>query len=145
VENTLAGIPVASVMNPAPEALSPNVSVNDFVVDHAMRGQRAMPVVEDGKLIGIMSVTDAKHLATDAWPTTTVRDVMTRSPLTTVTPDDSLATAFDLIVAHGVHQLPVVNADTLVGMVTRADVMGHLHSRSGNSRQPSAVTFARTT
>ena len=38
-------------------------------------------VVESGRLLGIVSITDAKHLAQGEWATTPVSEVMTRMPL----------------------------------------------------------------
>jgi hypothetical protein len=42
-------------------------------------------------LVGLMSTTDAKHLADAAWTTTSVGDGMTVRPLKTVAPDADLA------------------------------------------------------
>src|SRR5216684_4540597 len=82
VRDILDGVPVATVMDTSPVVADPALSVQDFVFEHTMRhGRRALPVVEDGRLVGIVSITDAKHLAHDAWPTTPVGEVMTRMPL----------------------------------------------------------------
>jgi Zn-dependent protease/CBS domain-containing protein len=135
VQSQLAGVLVTRVMDPSPETLSSRVSVRDFVMEHALRrGQRALPVVEDGRLLGIVSVTDAKHLNQDAWAITPVRDVMTRVPLKTLTPEDDLAAALQLMVESGVHQLPIVRNDALLGMLSRGDVMRYLHM--GQELQP---------
>ena len=109
------------------------------MLEHVLRrGQRALAVVEDGRLLGIMSVTDAKHLGQEAWATTPVSEVMTRTPLKTLSPDASLAAALQLMVENGVHQLPIVQHDALVGMVSRADVMRYLHAGLGRPERPSA-------
>jgi hypothetical protein len=42
-------------------------------------------------LVGLMSITDAKHPAHAAWSTTSVNAVMTPTPLKTVAPDADLA------------------------------------------------------
>jgi Zn-dependent protease len=131
-ESILARVPVTSVMDAAPERLSPALTVNDFVLEHVIgHHQRALPVVEDGRVVGIMSVTDAKHLDQSAWPTSTVGDVMTRMPLKTLGPDANVADALQLMVDSGVHQVPIVDNDALVGMVSRADVMRALQSGLG--------------
>jgi Zn-dependent protease len=127
VRNVLEGVPVTSVMDPSPEALPPMLTVRDFVIDHVLRrGQRAMPVVDDGGLVGIVSLTDAKHLDQHAWTTTPVEVVMTHMPLKTLPPEADLAAALEVMVQNDVHQLPVVRNHTLVGMLSRADVMRYL-------------------
>jgi len=137
VRNALGGVPVERVMNPLPEAASPVLSVSDFVVDHVLRrGQRALPIVENGRLVGLMSITDAKHLSQQAWATTPVGDVMTRMPLKTLTPESDLTLALELMVQNGIHQLPVVRNGVLVGVVSRGDVMRYL--QHGPTSQPPA-------
>src|SRR5439155_4428594 len=108
VRDILEGVPVATVMDTSPVVADPALSVQDFVFQHTMRhGRRAVPVVEDGRLVGIVSITDAKHLPHDAWATTPVGRVMTRMPLRTLGPEADLSAALELMVANGVHQLPI--------------------------------------
>ena len=64
-----------------------------------------LPVVRsDGELVGIMSLTDAHRVQTDAWATTTVASAMTPTPLRTVTSNASLDTALQDMVDHSLHQ-----------------------------------------
>ncbi len=53
--------------------------------------------------------------------TTRVDEVMTDSPVT-VSPEDSLQHALDLIERHQVHELPVVEHERLIGIVTDGDL-----------------------
>ena len=71
-------------------------------------------------------ITDAKHLPHDAWATTPVGRVMTRMPLRTLGPEADLSAALELMVANGVHQLPIVRDGALVGMLSRSDVMRYM-------------------
>jgi CBS-domain-containing membrane protein len=44
-------------------AVPPNLSVEDFVFEQVMRhGHRALPVVDNGRLMGIVSLSDARKL-----------------------------------------------------------------------------------
>jgi Zn-dependent protease/predicted transcriptional regulator len=132
LEQSLAQVPVTSIMDRSLDHVSSELTVSDFVVDHVSRGgRRAMPVLDSGQLVGIMSVTDAKHVDQPAWPTTRIAEVMTRASLHTLGPEANLADALQLMVDHGVHQVPIVQGGALVGMVTRADVMRYMQSASG--------------
>jgi CBS-domain-containing membrane protein len=51
---------------------------------------------------------------------------MTRSPLKTVTPDSDLKRALELLVEGTLNQVPVVDGDHLVGLLSRADVLRFL-------------------
>jgi CBS domain-containing protein len=67
-------------MRSLPAVAEPALSVHDFVFEHTLRhGHRA--IVEGGRLVGIVSIIDAKHLPHDAWATTPVGEVMTHMPL----------------------------------------------------------------
>jgi Zn-dependent protease/predicted transcriptional regulator len=148
VQNLLDGVPVSSIMDVSPEAASPELLVREFMLEHALRqGQRALPVLDNGHLLGIVSVTDAKHLGQDAWATTPVSDIMSRTPLKTVGPDTDLSTALRLLVENDVHQLPVLQNGRLMGMLSRADIMRYiqlgLDLRSPGSSAAEALAAAR--
>jgi Zn-dependent protease/CBS domain-containing protein len=133
-QSALAGVPVSTIMQPSPDAVAPEVTVSEFVLEHALRrGQRALPVVSSGQLVGIMSITDAKHLRQEAWATTPVGDVMTHRPLKTLGPDADLAAALQLMADADIHQVLIVREGAVVGMVNRADIMRYLHSGLASS------------
>jgi Zn-dependent protease len=140
VRGVLDGVPVTTVMDPAPPLATLGLSVRDFIFEQTLgRGHRALPVVENGRLIGIVSITDTKHVDQDAWATTSLGQVMMPVPLKTLTPDADLSAALELMVENGIHQLPIVRDGALVGMLSRGDVMrylqlgGELRLRSGTA------------
>jgi Zn-dependent protease/CBS domain-containing protein len=128
MQSVLKGVPVSVVMDPSPPLLDPNTTVHDFVMNQAVRrGQRALPVVRsDGELLGIMSLTDAHRVQSQAWATTQVATAMTPVPLRTVTSTASLDTALQEMVDHSLHQLPVVDDGHVVGLLTRAGVLEYM-------------------
>jgi CBS-domain-containing membrane protein len=54
---------------------------------------------------------------------------MTPTPLKTVEPDTDLSAALELLVGGSFHQLPVVMAGRLVGLLDRAHVLRSLQMR----------------
>jgi CBS domain-containing protein len=131
MRESLAGVRVRSRMDPQPLIASPSTSLEEFVDDYVIRrGRRALPVSEDGRLVGLVSITDAREVPRTAWPATNVERVMTRVPLKTVTPETGLDVAMALLAEGDFHQLPVVDgAGRLVGMLSRSDVLRYLHYR----------------
>lgn len=127
----LRGVRVAELMNPRPPIASPSLSVQDFVCTHVMReGHRAMLVEDEaGRLLGIVSITDAREVPQDNWATTPVGAIMTRMPLKTVAPDTDLADALQVLAENGLNQLPVLSDGRAVGLLTRADIMRYLQLR----------------
>ena len=127
----LRGLQVRQLMNPHPPVVDPELPVSEFVFEYVLRrGQRAVLVADAaGRLLGLMSVTDARELPRDLWPTTPVARVMTPMPLKTVGPETDLSVALDLLVGGSFHQLPVVAAGHVVGLLDRAHVLRSLHLR----------------
>ncbi|MEL6308323.1 MAG: CBS domain-containing protein, partial [Chloroflexota bacterium] len=95
---------------------------------------RRLPVIENGKLVGIITIGDVREASpSDAttlsiwelnylWAQLTVERVMT-TDLLTVTPTTPVLDAAELMLEHKVSGLPVVGSDsTLVGILTESDI-----------------------
>jgi len=54
----LSQIPVADVMTPDPYTVEPNLDMNDAIRLMGEHGFRRLPVVENGKLVGLVSIGD---------------------------------------------------------------------------------------
>lgn len=130
MQENLRGIRVASLMNPSVPTVEPDTSVQDFVFDHVMRrGNRAVLVVDDGRLAGIVSITDVRELPQEEWPATPVGRVMTAAPVKTVGPETDLNTGLKLLVDGSFNQVPVVQDGRIVGMLSRSDILRFMQLR----------------
>jgi CBS domain-containing protein len=103
---------------------------------------RHFPVVEDRELVGIVTQRDVfkaamssamgyGQKAQDAYlHKVLVKEIMVY-PVITVTPTTTLQEATDLILERGIGCLPVVDKGTLVGMVTKTDLLRCLRQMAG--------------
>jgi len=80
------------------------------------------PVVERGSLVGIVALADVHKISPADREAMQVRDVMTKNP-TTLPPSAPLIDALRIITGQNIGRVPVVADDTLVGIVTRTDVL----------------------
>lgn len=97
------------------------------------RNIRRMPVVRDGKMVGIVSATDLLNAAPSdvtslsVWELNyligkiKVSDVMSRKVII-VGPDTPIEEAAHLMVTNKIGGLPVVDGDHLVGLITETDL-----------------------
>ena len=89
----------------------------------------ALPVVEDDKLIGIITATDVGHnLILDKYELgTSVEEIMITS-VVTISPDDTIEKAIEVmkegVSSSGIlNQLPVVEDGKLVGIISDGDII----------------------
>jgi CBS domain-containing protein len=106
----------------------------------------AMPVVDEaGHMVGIVSEADLVSPQAAADLSTAqackVTEVMTRNVIT-ATEDTPLLELARLMTAYRVKRLPILRAGTVVGLVSRIDLLRALIA-IGNSQDPQATKFNR--
>jgi CBS domain-containing protein len=118
-------------MSPDPPVVLPALPVRALVDEYILRrGLRALPVAQDGTILGLVTLSDVKHLPESEWSQSSVGAIMTRPPLRTIGPDESVTRALERLVEDDVNQLLVIDADgTLLGILTRGDVMRFVQMR----------------
>lgn len=130
IQEMFRDVKVSDLLEPEPVTVSPDMSVEQMVRDYVLgRGIRAMPVTEEGRLIGIVSLTDTKRVPRERWPYVQVAEVMTRDPLYCVAPEDDLAAALALMAEHRIHQVLARKDGRLEGVLDRAQIIHYLQQK----------------
>ena len=84
----------------------------------------AVPVVDEGKLVGIVAKLDAVRCIHQDRPQASVKDIMS-SKLVVTHPDESLFDAMNKMIVNHISQLPVVdrsNPDQILGLLALDDI-----------------------
>jgi len=101
--------------------------VRDYIINS---GQHTFVAIEDGKLRGMVTLGDTQIHPTN-WETTHISDIMTPAGLLkTAAPDDPSSDILEQMDDYDIDQIPVVQNDKLLGMVTRERVMRFLRARA---------------
>ena len=117
MRSALAGIPVRRAMITEFRTLGPDEAL-DQAVEYLQSGfQQDFPVVEDGRLVGILTRSDLVAALGRHGPGARVREAMRRD-FVTVDPRDMLQTTFARLQDCDCRTLPVVQDGRLVGLVT---------------------------
>ena len=129
---------VRHVMSRPPITVEPSTLLLDAALTLRTGAIRHLPVVENGKLVGLLTDRDIQRCApsrlipitedgyNQVFADTTVARVMTREPLS-VAPDLALPAAIALMQQSRYGCLPVVENGELVGILTRSDLVDILH------------------
>jgi acetoin utilization protein AcuB len=117
-----------------PTTVRPTDSLQRVIELLRRRDTRAVPVVEEGKLVGIVTDRDIRQVA-PAYPlfrdeqeirryreNLAVTAAMTADPMT-ISPDAPLVQAAEVLETYRISSLPVVDGERLVGIISVTDLL----------------------
>ena len=110
----------------------------DTTIEQAQRilfryGHSGLSVVEaTGKLVGVISRRDLDLALHHGFSHAPVKGYMTKR-VQVISPDTSLSDIETLMVNNDIGRLPVIEKGQLIGIVTRTDVLRHIHQTRLNS------------
>jgi CBS domain-containing protein len=124
----------SDVMSSPVVTVPPDARLKDVAATLVEHGINAVPVVDDDRLVGIVSEADLLTLeatpgvrhrpgsAARQGPPHTAREVMSHS-VYTLTQDTDAAAAARMMLRHNLKSVPVVAGDRVVGIVARRDLL----------------------
>jgi CBS domain-containing protein len=138
--NKLAGFSnVREYMTPNPVTVKPTLNIFEVINIMSSRRIGRVIVVEDGKPIGIITLSDLvsvipeflsirvefkrkiRELKIPRLELLIASDVMTLNPIT-IHEDEDISEASRLMVKHNISGLPVINGKLLRGVITKTDI-----------------------
>ena len=119
---------VARVMSSPVHTVSPDTLVEEAAQKMLDAEIGSVVVVDDGQLVGILTNTDFVKIVAERKPKdqTPVSAYMSGADVTT-TAQVPIADVADSMIEHGIHHVPVVDADdAVIGMVTTTDLASYI-------------------
>ena len=110
------------------ETVSPDETVYDALKLMAEKETGALVVVENGKMVGIISERDYARkviLKGKSSKETLVREIMT-SDVIHVSPDQKVGKCLSLMTKKRIRHMPVLEKDQLVGLLTIEEIKGKI-------------------
>lgn len=125
MRHLLGAVPVRSLLDRSYEWVAPYITLQTLLDEHILpHSARYFAVTGGPGLGGVITPKDVRRFPKTAWSSTTVHQAMTPAErLAVISPEASLDDALQLMGRRGINQLPVTEGGTLLGFVTRADIM----------------------
>lgn len=124
MEHVLSPIKVTEIMETNFRSISPKMPLHELAKAFLTYKQGGFPVVEDGRIFGIVTLEDLRTIPQDKWEKTIVKKVMTDAEkLHFLKPKDNAFDAFLKLTNNDLGRLPVVENGEVVGMVTRNSII----------------------
>jgi len=118
-----AGLTAADIMERIVETLPSQITIEEAIQAFAHSHHRGFPIVDEGKLVGILTQSDVATFGKQFRDSNTpISELMTRQ-VVTVNPQDPLTSVLHLLDRDRIGRLPVVDGQKLVGIITRADII----------------------
>jgi acetoin utilization protein AcuB len=124
---------VKNKMTANPFTISPDQTISEASEIMTQNGIKRLPVMKNGKLVGVVSKEDIAQASPSKATTfsvgeinyllakTKISQIMTKNPIT-ITSHALLEEAATLLRDNGISFLPVVDNDKLVGIITESDI-----------------------
>jgi len=125
-EHIRPAITVGQIMSRKPQLLSPSTPVDEAARQMQRFGHEGYPVVENGKIVGLLTRRAVDRAQSHKLPTT-IASLMETGEYS-VNPEDSIEHVQRLVTNTGWGQIPVIETGTgeIIGIVTRTDLLQNL-------------------
>ncbi|AET63419.1 CBS domain-containing protein [Methanothrix harundinacea] len=118
----LEGVKVRDIMSRDLRTVSPDTTVPEIMNLMFREKHRGYPVMEGGRLAGIVTISDVQKVPEERRGTTVVGDVMVRA-IYVIEPNADAAEAMKKMMEQQIRRLPVMEDGELVGIVSRSDLL----------------------
>ncbi|TKB63914.1 MAG: CBS domain-containing protein [Nitrospira sp.] len=131
MRQALATVPIRDVMATTVTSIPSHCTLDVAVNQHFQSyGYGGFPVVEDGRLVGLITTVEIQSVPPSLWPWRRVEQVMRpRSESFVIEPDIPVMHALERMAREGWGRLVVMQDGEMVGLVTHSAIVRYLQLR----------------
>lgn len=128
VRGILAGVKVRDVMASEVITVSSDISLSELVDNYFLvHGYGGFPVIDRGKLIGIISLKEIKEVPKDKWHDTSAKEVMQAfDDSLLLSEDDDVSKILERMIQEDKGRFVVLSNNKLIGLITRSGIAKYL-------------------
>jgi Zn-dependent protease len=144
LDNRLSRVRVGGIMVGNPTSIDPGLRITRAIDEYFMRyGYGGFPVVDDGRVVGLLSLAEVRGCVPNERARRTVRDLM--RPLDSkirIAPSATVAEALRQMSQAETGRLLVMEQDALVGLLSRSAIARFLllTENAGQTSHPHGIT-----
>lgn len=131
LKEALAGIAVRDIMVKEVVTVAPSLSVKELIEGYLLTyGYGGFPVVQNGQVVGLVSLGGVKQVSPADYERMSVREVMV--PLTerlTIAPEEDVSVAFQRMAEDELGRLVVMERGRMLGLVTKTGLSRFLRMK----------------
>jgi CIC family chloride channel protein len=133
----MAKLTADDVMQSQVETLASHLTIPEVIKAMSRSHHRGFPVVEDGRLVGIITQSDIPKDNINTGKAL-LKEIMTPQPIS-VSPNTSLGDVLYLLNRYQLSRLPVTEGCKLLGIITRSDIIKAEAKQLNFDHQPRAI------
>jgi len=122
VDICLQGVKVRNIMSSNVHSITSDKNLRNLMDLMFREKQRGYHVVDKGVLEGMITLTDVHKVPDAQRDSMTFGQVMSRNPVV-IGPDEEALVAMKMMTERGIHRVPVMENNNLVGIVSREDLV----------------------
>jgi Zn-dependent protease/predicted transcriptional regulator len=132
MQDMLKGHIAAEIMSRDCQMIPSDITLEKLVNEYIMKsGRRCFPVVSQGQVEGLISLRDVQKVPKESWANQIVRNAMVPlDKLKSVQPSTDLNTVMQTLAQNDINQVPVVDENSIVGMVGRDNIVNFINVRT---------------
>jgi Zn-dependent protease/CBS domain-containing protein len=140
LRDVLFGITVRQVMDYECPLIPPDTHLRDVVEQYILpTGRSCFPVTRGAELEGMVTLQQIKKIPRARWASASVQDIMTpASKLKTAHVDQDVLSVLQEMEAESIKYLPVIEAEKVVGVINREELIRFLRTRADLGVKPTA-------
>jgi Mg/Co/Ni transporter MgtE len=132
LREALRGVTAGDIMNQECAYVPDDLTIDSFVHSYVLpQSRRCFLLTDKGQLTGMVTLHNVKEVPKARWGETSIGEIMT--PLDSVrrvqVTDDAFA-VLSLIDSEDLNQVPVMDGEHLVGLISRDNVIRFIRTRS---------------
>ncbi|HYA98070.1 MAG TPA: site-2 protease family protein [Methylomirabilota bacterium] len=136
IHDALSGLHASDVMSHEIPAVPRDISLEEYGAEVLRTGRRCHLVLQDGRLLGMVSVHTLNSVGREEWAHNSVQSVMIpREKVLSASPEEPLQGVLERLLGADVNQMPVIagsgdGSSRIVGMLSRDSILQVIQART---------------